>query len=328
MRCRASSSAPCRRSSRASTCPTSFVPGACGSALAKPTRLADEAEPLAAQSLLARHVDEWEAGVPGVRHYLYQVHRSGAYLGCSSLAATLHLLLMRWVDRDFEGAFRLAGGVGADTPLTSEEAQLWGAIGDFDDDAEPAAHAVRLRLHLATRTCPELRCSWSVADQLRLYLAKLPYVPPGCQLSAADELTLLDAVGAPANSGRRGSEFADASLRARRDFLRAAVCAADDARGGEVMRCEYPTPVLEACALPVFDSPFEYNVLASSLVAPAWQKRIGALGYSAPADGTGPAALKVLSGWLGSGIRRGSRPRPTRAHMLTDRVCHRAVHAD
>ena len=299
------------------------------SALTKPMRVADESDPLAAQvllllcrscsagvltvllrrqSLLARHVEEWEAGVPGVRHYLYAVHRSGAYLGCSSLAATLHILLMRWLNRDFEAAFRLAGCVGADTPLTSEESQLWSAIGDFDDDAEPAAHAVRLRLYLATRTCPELRCSWSVPDQLRLYLAKILHVAPGCQLSAADELTLLDGLGSSANSGRRGSEIADASLRARREFLRAAVRAAapDDKGGGDggaEVICEYPTSYLEVAAVPIFDAPFEYNVVASSIVAPAWQKRIGAVGYSAPADAVGPAALKALSGWLSSGIR-------------------------
>ena len=37
-----------------------------------------------------------------VRHYQYAVHRSRAYLSCTSLAATLNLLLLRWVARDFE----------------------------------------------------------------------------------------------------------------------------------------------------------------------------------------------------------------------------------
>ena len=37
--------------------------------------------------------------LPGVRHYLYPLHRTGAYLAPPSLAARLYLLLLRWVNR-------------------------------------------------------------------------------------------------------------------------------------------------------------------------------------------------------------------------------------
>ena len=101
------------------------------------------------------------------------------------------MLLLRWVNRDWAAAAELAAGCTADTDLSEEESQLWAMVGELDDDSEPAAHALRLRLSLAARCCPQLLAPWSVAEQLRLYIAKLPHVPAACALPAADELELL-----------------------------------------------------------------------------------------------------------------------------------------
>ena len=53
-----------------------------------------------------------------------QVHRSRAYLASPSLAATLNLLLLRWLARDYEAAFALCGCCASDTRLSDEEAQV------------------------------------------------------------------------------------------------------------------------------------------------------------------------------------------------------------
>ena len=73
-----------------------------------------------------------------------------------SLAASINLLLFRWLARDFEAAFELASSCASDTPLSDEESQLWALLADFEDDVEPSAHACRLRLWLALRCCPSL----------------------------------------------------------------------------------------------------------------------------------------------------------------------------
>ena len=148
------------------------------SALCKPCRLVAPNEPLHTQMLLARHLPSWMAQLPSSRHYLYSVHPSRTYLSPPSLAAALYLLLLRWLARDFEAACALAPSCVTDAPMSAEEAQLWKMLADLTSDAEPAAHACRLKLSLGARACPELACPWEAAKELGCYLAKLSYELP------------------------------------------------------------------------------------------------------------------------------------------------------
>ena len=92
-------------------------------ALAKPLRRAsDPSEPLRSGLVLARHDPAWAGARAGVRFYQHTVHRSRAHLASPSLAATLNLLLLRWLDHDYPAAFQLCGCCGSDTPLSTEEA--------------------------------------------------------------------------------------------------------------------------------------------------------------------------------------------------------------
>ena len=151
----------------------------------------------------------------GVRFYQHTVHRSRAHLASPSLAATLNLLLLRWLglglglgpglglgfrvrvrlgltltltltlirlDHDYPAAFQLCGCCGSDTPLSTEEAQLWALLADLHEDHEPGAHACRLRLWVATRCCPELVCPWSPGEELQAYLCKMHHLPPSLYL--------------------------------------------------------------------------------------------------------------------------------------------------
>ena len=126
-----------------------------------------------------------------MRFYQHTVHRSRAHLASPSLAATLNLLLLRWLDHDYPAAFQLCGCCGSDTPLSTEEAQLWALLADLHEDHEPGAHACRLRLWVATRCCPELVCPWSPGEELQAYLCKMHHLPPSCHLAPAVELELL-----------------------------------------------------------------------------------------------------------------------------------------
>ena len=101
------------------------------------------------------------------------------------------------------------------------------------DDRRPQ---VRLRLWLAMRACAELECPWQPAEQLQLYLAKLPHIPADCQvsemmarpdegyvslcfaaqLSAIDELNLLREFGEGSTIVATRAEYLVAAIQAPR----------------------------------------------------------------------------------------------------------------
>ena len=281
------------------------------SALAKPCRLADPTDPLMTQLLVTRHAPGWADSLPGVRHYLYPVHRSGAFLTPPSLAARLSLLLCRWLARDFESVFELSTCTAVDTKLSAEEAQLWALLADFEDDVEPGAHACRLRLWLATRCCAELACPWVPSAELLLYLSKLPHVAPTCQLSASEELTLLRLhAGGNAQLSARIA-FLDAALEADAAAAHAAAAAhgaATNPWGAAPLAAARPAPPLKAQyparpAFKDFDAPFEYASLLDATKMAAWKKTIEALSYTRPEEKSGLDALKLATEWTNSGIR-------------------------
>ena len=282
------------------------------SALAKPCRLSDPSEPLASQLLLARHSESWLANLPSVRHYLYAVHRSQTFLVPPSLAACLNLLLLRWLARDFEAAFALCPACVTDLPLTPDEKQLWACLGSFEDDVEPETHALRLRLSLAARACPDMPTPWNESEQLALYLAKLPFIPASCQLSAPDELMLLRAHGDdPKSAPKRGSA---SELRARIAFLDAAI----DATRASEAAAQASNPWAESApAQPQltaiypqrppyadFDGPLEpAPLLLQPEALAAWQKKLTSMSYSRPEEVSGLGALKALSDWVNGSIK-------------------------
>ena len=80
-------------------------------------------------------------------------------------------------------------------------------------DHHPDAHALRLHISLAARDtpCAEL-LGWSLARELRAYVAKAPFVSAACRLPVGGELALL-----------RSLEMLDAPLVARATLLQAAL---------------------------------------------------------------------------------------------------------
>ena len=82
---------------------------------------------------------------------------------------------------------------------------------------EPEAHACRLKLWLATRTCPELACPWQPAEQLQLYAAKLRFIRPSVQLPAAEELLLLRMHGTDAPPTASRASFFGVPISLQRD---------------------------------------------------------------------------------------------------------------
>ena len=273
------------------------------SALAKPCRLSDPAEPLASQLLISRHSSAWLASLTGVRHYLYAMHRSQAFLVPPSLAACLNLLALRWLARDYEAAFALCPACVSDSLLAADEKQLWELFASFDDDVEPETHALRLRLSLAARSCPEMPTPWSEPEQLSLYLTKLAFIPASCQLSAQDELTLLRTHGASSAEARSRIAFLDAALDA------ALAIEAVEAANNPWASSAPPVPQMAAVYPPRptyadFDVPMEpAPLLLQPEALAAWQKKLTSMSYSRPEESSGLGALKLLSDWISNNIK-------------------------
>jgi len=144
--------------------------------------------------LLRRDDDAWIASLGSTKHHLCAVHPSGALLTPPSLAAALHLLLVKALHRMYAEACELAGCCAHDGTLSAEEAQLVGALDLVALDPSPDAYALRLRLCLALRaTSCEGLLPWTAAEQLPPYVALWPRVSASCRLALAEELLLLRA---------------------------------------------------------------------------------------------------------------------------------------
>ena len=137
---------------------------------------------------------------------------------------------------------------------------------------------------------------WQIGEHLLLYLAKLDFIPPGCRLSAPDELYLLRSVLAAHQGG--GAHAAPPLLGRRAAFLeaafatRAAGAALPGALTSQLTHVAGGGPV-------VLDDGLEYSQVLTA--APAWQRRITAINYTRVDEGLGAIALRLLLGAVSSG---------------------------
>ncbi len=166
-----------------------LIPATC-----RPMRPQLSSEQFSTQLLLDRRDPTWLANLPNdTRHYVYPVHLSRAFLFTPTLASALYLLVLRWVNRQYEAVFRLASSCVTDTELTQEEKQLWAQLQTLMADADPNSHACRLKLSLVTADT-EMVCPWSVATEIAGYVTKLSHISTACRLTFAEELQVFSQV--------------------------------------------------------------------------------------------------------------------------------------
>jgi len=163
-------------------------------ATSKPSRPYVATEQFFSQLLLDRTDKMWLQNLPiDRRHYVYPVHASGAFLFLPTVVSALYLLVIRWINRQYDAVFKLTAACVTDVPLTDEEQQIWGLLGEFKADCDPNAHACRLRLSMVTE-CTYMRCPWDNAVELSMYLKKLSHISSGCRLSHEEELHILNSL--------------------------------------------------------------------------------------------------------------------------------------
>ena len=129
------------------------------------------------------------------RFFLFPVHSSGTFVHCEALSASLYLVVLHLLKRNYAIAFEMAHSCTTDTSFSTEEAFIWKQLKHTCDDRHPDAHACRLKLALCT-----LYMSGSsghfpseLHDEYHAYLTKLPRVSLACRLSVNEELRIAKA---------------------------------------------------------------------------------------------------------------------------------------
>ena len=99
---------------------------------------------------LRRGNPDWIANIADVRHYLYPIHPSRMFFFTETLASALYMLIVRFVNRQYEQVFRLADFCVKDIELSPEEQQIFNQLKTLDDDLHPDAAACRLKIVMVT----------------------------------------------------------------------------------------------------------------------------------------------------------------------------------
>lgn len=148
------------------------------------------------------------------------MHVSESFLFCPSLPASLYLLLLRFLARQYEAVVSLAGQCVTDCAPSAEEAQICALLEQANDDRHPDAHACRLHISLCTLHTPlSPLLPWTLSRELLAYVKKLRHVSVNCRLEAEHELLLLQHVSSSPPASGAASEKALELLSCRRMIL-------------------------------------------------------------------------------------------------------------
>eukprot|EP01062_Namystynia_karyoxenos_P081246 TRINITY_DN888_c0_g3_i1.p1 TRINITY_DN888_c0_g3~~TRINITY_DN888_c0_g3_i1.p1 ORF type:complete len:5328 (+),score=1998.63 TRINITY_DN888_c0_g3_i1:108-15986(+) len=129
----------------------------------------------------------WGSTFQDTRHFLYPIHASRTFLLPPGLDALLYLIMLRFYARQYDQAHRLSQSVAVDVPFTATEAWVWQQLENVEDN-HPDAHALRLRLLVATRFRDgATEGAWDPSREYARFCQKRGHVSAGCQLTEEDE---------------------------------------------------------------------------------------------------------------------------------------------
>eukprot|EP00467_Chlorarachnion_reptans_P010822 CAMPEP_0114525784 /NCGR_PEP_ID=MMETSP0109-20121206/22631_1 /TAXON_ID=29199 /ORGANISM="Chlorarachnion reptans, Strain CCCM449" /LENGTH=5518 /DNA_ID=CAMNT_0001707433 /DNA_START=63 /DNA_END=16619 /DNA_ORIENTATION=+ len=131
---------------------------------------------------------EWAEQVK-TRYYVYPIHLSGTFVLSQSLSASLYLLILRLMARDYIAASKLISTCATDTAFSDEEKWIVSLVEGTEEDSHPNAHACRLRLACLCQGCGE-KVPTKVKDDKSGYLKKFPHVSEACRLTLDEEIQL------------------------------------------------------------------------------------------------------------------------------------------
>lgn len=237
--------------------------------------------------------DDWNKSLDTF-YYLYPIHVSMSFLFAPTLSSGLYLLLTRFLSRNYEEVFRLAGTIGTDTELSDEERMTFQTLGRSNGDNHPDAHACRLKISYVTLDAP-ISCPWDLTRQCSRYITKLTHISLVCRLSLDDELELLQHCVCDSNDPRffnaKGqplySLYEVTIVKNRKHYLQA-------------MLANPPQPVAAVFSVPRPQGsrwPVDRNYTALGLDVEAFSAL--EVKYAAPAQLSGHAYCDVLNAFWG-----------------------------
>jgi thiol-disulfide isomerase/thioredoxin len=197
-----------------------------------PARPAIYARPFSTELVLLREDEKWRNCLDQP-YFMFPVHISLSFLYSTTLASALYLLLLRFLNRDYQKCAQLVDTISSDVELTEEENQTLQFFASENNSADlhPDAHACRLKISLVLRDSP-VSVPWDLTTEMQRYIRKLTHVTAGCRLSHEEELMLLKhCVCDPADSKfnpPRHTVFGVLVNKNRRSQLRAKAAGKDE----------------------------------------------------------------------------------------------------
>lgn len=246
---------------------------------------------LDANVVLDKSNAEWQGNMTtGMRHYLYPIHLSQAFVFSPSLASALYMLLFKFMSRQYDFAFRFVSSCVSDTDLLPEEAQIFNMLAAVNVDFHPDAHAVRLKMSLATMAS-SMACPWDPALQLECYVRKCRAVSAACRLTPEEELGLLE---------QYAQESRNPLLFNRLNYLRVLVHAGPNTHGAKVPVTAAPRP-----RAPCFDTYVDQTCTYVDVKGggSAVGSFLTSMAYSRPESMVGAPVLEHLHKWIASGLQ-------------------------
>ena len=130
------------------------------------------------------------------RYFLYPVHLSLSFLMPKGVSSALYLLLLRFLSRNYEAAFRLTDSIATDTPYSEEGRVIFAALSEAVD-CHPAAHAIRIKISLVTidavdQSFGSMPLPWDLTQECARAVGKYAHISASCHIPAGDELQLLE----------------------------------------------------------------------------------------------------------------------------------------
>ena len=170
--------------------------------------------PLNGEVGLMRDYGEWRSSVR-TTHYIYEAHLSGAYLNSPGLSASVYLVALRLMQREYLEACKALSGCFSDSPFSGEERWALRQAGKTVEDKHPDAVAIRCKLALIT-IASGTELPWELEKDVREYYPRQAHTHAFCRLSLEEERAILDHVAGGGSS--RGPAGADPR---RREYLKA-----------------------------------------------------------------------------------------------------------
>jgi hypothetical protein len=156
-----------------------------------PARPSISTRPFSTELVLVREDHGWRRCLDQP-YFMYPVHISLSFLYSTTLASALYLLLLRFLNRDYQKCAELVDTISSDVELTEEENQtLQFFSSDLNSiDYHPDADACRLKISLVLMDSP-ISVPWDLTACMQRYIVKLAHVSANCRLSHDEELILL-----------------------------------------------------------------------------------------------------------------------------------------